>query len=228
MTSKKPIGRREFIIGASVLAAGGLAALAVQQPAIAFPTETCGVGGSGRRKILVAYGSQYGTTGDVADAIGRVFCGAGHRVDVAQVKADPDPAGYDAVVIGAPVHADAWLSEATTYVGDHHAALSRVPVAYFLTCMTLGLTQQPEDRARIAEVFTAVHAQVPDVQPVDAGLFAGALDFGRMSLANQLMYRAFAEDSTEGDHRDWSAIRSWAAALQPRLTSAGGETRTRS
>ncbi|HRE25605.1 MAG TPA: hypothetical protein PK954_03130, partial [Anaerolineales bacterium] len=54
MTSKKPIGRREFIIGASVLAAGGLAALAVQQPAIAFPTETCGVGGSGRRKILVA------------------------------------------------------------------------------------------------------------------------------------------------------------------------------
>ena len=98
--------------------------------------------------------------------------------------------------------------------------MSSVPVAYFLTCMTLGRTQQPEARARIAEVFTPVRSQAPDVQPIDVGLFAGALDFGRMSLANQLMYRAFAEDSTEGDYRDWNAIRAWAASIQPRLTAA--------
>jgi len=227
MNKKRLVSRRGFIIGASVVAAGGLAAWSVQQPVIDFPAHHCGgTPGDGRRRILIAYGSQYGTTGEVADAIGKVLCEAGHATDVVRVQDDPDPAGYDAVVVGAPVHSDAWLPEAVAYVGDHVAVLRGVPVAYFLTCMTLGLARQPEARAQVAEVFSAVRAKVPDVQPIDTGLFAGVLDFRRMALANQLMYRAFAENSTEGDYRDWGAIRAWAASIQPRL--AGPVTRTRS
>lgn len=207
------------MVGASVLAVGGLAAWSVQQPTIGFTATHCGVAGTGKRRLLVAYGSQYGTTGEVADAIGKVYCEAGHAVDVVRIQDDPDPSAYDAVVIGAPVHSDAWLKDAVTYAGDHHTALAGMPVAYFLTCMTLGMSQQPEARQRIAGVFTPVRDALPDVQPIDTGLFAGMLDFSRMSFATQLLYRAFAENSTEGDYRDWAAIRNWATSIQPQLTA---------
>jgi menaquinone-dependent protoporphyrinogen oxidase len=216
------VSRRQFIkmvAGATVVAGGGLAYLAVRQPEIDFATAACAATSSGK-KVLVAYASQYGSTSEVAAAIGEVFCGDGTAVDVLSIANVPDVAGYDAVVLGAPIQSEAWKPDAVTFVQTHAAALSRIPTAFFTTSMTLGLAgNRPEIRQQIDGHLDAVRAQFPAVQPVDVGHFAGALDYSKMSFAMAQLYRAFAEDDTDGDYRDWNAIRSWATAVQPKLSS---------
>jgi hypothetical protein len=57
-------------------------------------------------------------------------------------------------------------------------------------------------------------------RPVREGLFAGSLDAGRMPLSvDALMLRAAVAFGAlpQGDHRDWKAIRAWAAELRPVL-----------
>ena len=222
MTQAKKMSRRQFLLMAAsttVVAGGGLTYLAVRQPAIDFATIACNANSNGK-KILVAYASQYGSTSEVAEAIGEVFCGAGTAVDVLSITNVTDLSGYDAVILGAPIQSEAWKPDAVTFVQTHEAALSRIPTAFFTTSMTLGLAgNRPEIRQQIDSHLDAVRAQFPAVQPVDVGHFAGALDYSKMSFAMAQLYRAFAEDDTDGDYRDWNAIRSWATAVQPKLLS---------
>ncbi|MDJ0753576.1 MAG: flavodoxin domain-containing protein [Ardenticatenaceae bacterium] len=220
MKQTKVLTRRQFLIGAAgstIVVGSGLAYLATRQPEIEFAAESCTAAGDGG-KVLVAYASQYGSTSEVAAAIGDLFCERGAAVDVASIADINDLAPYQAVIIGSPIHSEVWTPEAVAFVETHQAVLSQIPVAYFLTCMTLGLAPDtPEIRDRVAGYLDPVRSQIPAVQPVDIGLFAGALDYSKMSYAMQLLYRGFAEDDTDGDYRDWDAIRAWAAEVQPKL-----------
>jgi menaquinone-dependent protoporphyrinogen oxidase len=96
--------------------------------------------------------------------------------------------------------------------------LSRKPFAAFLVCMTLAMHNGESYRPFVAEFLTLVRALV---KPVSEGLFAGALDIGKIpSLGNRLKFRLSVLFGvwTEGDHRDWNAIRAWAESLRPQLT----------
>ena len=223
MNKKQTMTRRQFLIGAAgatVVTGGGLAYLATRQPAIEFATASCEAGSNGN-KVLVAYASQYGSTSEVAAAIGQVFCEQGTAVTVESIANIHDLSPYTAVILGCPIQSEAWKPEAVEFVEVNQAALSQIPVAYFLTCMTLGLAgDTPEVRQRVAGYLDPVREQITAVQPVDIGLFAGALDYSKMSYAMQGLYRAFAEDDTDGDYRDWVAIRSWAVGVQPKLLAA--------
>jgi hypothetical protein len=55
------------------------------------------------------------------------------------------------------------------------------------------------------------------VRPVSEGLFAGALDISKLpSGGDRLKFRIAVRMGfwNEGDHRDWGAIRAWAANLR--------------
>jgi hypothetical protein len=55
------------------------------------------------------------------------------------------------------------------------------------------------------------------VKPVSEGLFAGALDIRKVpSFSDRLKFRLSVIFGvwTEGDHRDWHAIRDWATDLK--------------
>lgn len=220
MTQTKPMTRRQFLkgaAGATVVAGGGLIYLAVRQPTIDFTETSCNIAGNGD-KVLVAYASQYGSTSEVAAAIGEHYCERGLTVDVELMANIQDLTPYRAVIVGGPIQSEAWMPDAASFVETHQAALSKVPVAYFLTCMTLGLTEgTPEVRRTVAGYLDPVLEQVPTVKPVDIGLFAGALDYSKMSYAMRVLYRAFSEDDTDGDYRDWDAIKAWAIEAQSKL-----------
>lgn len=60
------------------------------------------------------------------------------------------------------------------------------------------------------------------VRPVSEGLFAGALDTKTIrSFGDRLKFRLSVMMGvwSEGDHRDWNAIRAWATSLRPLLLS---------
>jgi len=165
-------------------------------------------------KILLAYASKCGATGEVAEAIGQVLCDGGAVVDVRLAKDVTDVSGYRAVVVGGAIRVGQWLSEATKFVETHRDALSRVPVAYFAVCLTMK-DDTEENRRTVAAYLDPVREMV---QPVEVGLFAGAMNYSKLALPMRLMMKAIK--SPEGDFRDWDSIRAWAASVQPTLLGA--------
>jgi menaquinone-dependent protoporphyrinogen IX oxidase len=98
--------------------------------------------------------------------------------------------------------------------------MSQIPVAYFLACMAM--VEDTDTARRKATTFLdPVYQQIPRVQPVDVGLFAGKLDFDKLPGVFRLLWPLVSGgDVGEGDYRDWEAIRSWADDLPPKLLDA--------
>ena len=216
----KKLTRRRFLalsagaVGGTALTCSGLVVLGTKQPAIGFIEASCGGESNVNDRILVAYASQYGSTGEVAKAIGNVLCSPQSPVDVCLAKNVTDLSRYRAVVVGSAIQGGEWLPEALELIEVHRETLSRVPVAYFLCCKRLR-NDTPASRREAMGYMDGVRAHVPEINPVQVGLFAGKVDPSTMPLSARLLMALSA--SPTGDWRDWDAIRAWASSLRPML-----------
>jgi menaquinone-dependent protoporphyrinogen oxidase len=168
-------------------------------------------------KILVTYASRLGSTAGVAEAIGKTLTDNGAEVDVRRMEDVADLTSYSAVVAGSAIRGKKWLPEAVQFMQTHQAALRQKPFAAFLVCMTLALKNGENYRPHVASFLDPVRAAV---RPVSEGLFAGVLDIKKVpSFSDRLKFRLSVLFGVwkEGDHRDWNAIREWAAGLGPLL-----------
>ena len=138
------------------------------------------------------------------------------QVDVLSMKDVTDLAPYRAVVAGSAIQGGQWLPEAMQFVQIHQAELAQKPFAAFLVCMTLAMPKG-QYRENVATWLTPVRAFV---KPVSEGLFAGALDIRKIpSFSDRLKFRISVISGvwSEGDHRDWDAIRAWSEDLRLKL-----------
>jgi len=217
MNEKTKVTRRRFLLlaggtaGAAALTCGGLA-ISARPPEIKFIEESFGDGTNMKDKILVAYASKCGSTGQVAQAIGQILADNGAAVDVRPLNKVDDLSTYRAVVLGSAIRQAKWLPEAKKFVADHQAELSRVPTAYFTVCMTL--SQDTEENRRKAAAFLEPVRQI--LKPVEEGFFAGKMDYGQLGFVERLMVER-VKYVPQGDFRNWTAIQSWAQALPTRL-----------
>ncbi len=163
-------------------------------------------------KILVAYASKCGSTGQVAKTIGQTLANAGATVDVRPLNKVSDLSAYRAVVLGSAIRRGQWLPEAVKFVEAHQQVLSRVPIAYFTVCMTLSQDTE-ENRRKVAAYLEPVH-QI--LKPVEEGFFAGKMDYGQLGFVERLMVERVVH-VPQGDFRNWTAIQTWAQALPARL-----------
>ena len=95
-------------------------------------------------------------------------------------------------------------------------------MAYFLTC--LALYEDSEASRKVAQSYMdPVLNAVPDVRPLDTGLFAGVLDYDKMNMMIRMVMKSKMKSKgvPEGDFRDWNAISSWAGGLPSRLVGTG-------
>lgn len=167
-------------------------------------------------KILVTYATRTGSTAGIAEAIGQTLAADGTQVDVRAMTEVSDLTPYRAVVAGSAIQNKQWLPEAMQFVQTHRSALAQRPFAAFLVCMTLAMPKK-DYRAQVAGWLQPVRTQV---RPVSEGLFAGVLDISQVpTWRDRLMFRISLLFGvwSEGDHRDWDAIRAWATQLKPLL-----------
>ena len=206
------------IIGATTLGKELLLPQTIEATNIQFPESTCGSKNNSNHKILIAYASKFGTTGEVAEAIGEVLCQAGNTVETKWVKNVKDLNNYDAVIIGSPIRYSRWMPEAKKFVKANQKILQQLPVVYFFTCLFLHKLNTKGD-LEAKEFSDKLQALVPQVKPVSIGGFAGVLDYSNMCFFSRLMLKAFTyiKGVGEGDCRDWDAIRSWAKGVHFKL-----------
>jgi menaquinone-dependent protoporphyrinogen oxidase len=215
-TSRRDFSRRDFLkitgvtLGASVVACGGLTALATHSPAVALPEATYGDQNASKR-ILVTYASRCGSTGEVANAIGKTLAPAGVSVDVLPLKQIINLSGYQAVFVGSAIRMAKWLPEAANFVNENRAALQRVPTAYFTVCATL-IEDTPANRARAAGFIASVRAMFT---PAAEGYFAGKVDPNSLSFIENISLQA--KGVPQGDFRDWDKITNWAQSTYAQI-----------
>jgi menaquinone-dependent protoporphyrinogen oxidase len=204
------IKRREFLaLSASLIAAmsiGSTSGTGVSHAAdIKFSEGRCE--GKMEKRVLVTYASKYGSTGGVADAIGKELCSKGVTADVALIKNARDIGSYQGVVIGSAIYMGKWMSEAADFVKENRDILRRVPVAYFLVCLTLSQPTE-KNRAEVLSYMNPILKDVPEIKPVGIGTFAGAFYYSNLSWLTKKIMKS--KEAPEGDFRDWNAIRTWA------------------
>lgn len=223
------MNRRQFIkkaavAGTAVAVLGGSGYLVSKSPNISYyeSQNTLASIGPGEGKLLIAYASKHGSTGDVAKEIATVFEEAGVITDVMLIDNVKSLADYDKVIIGAPVRMSKWLQEATDFVQANKSHLNQCKVAYFLTCMVLAEDNPSPDKVQgIHNILDHMERAVPRVSVSHKGFFTGAMDYSKMSLAMKvglkIMSNSDAANIVEGDFRDWDAIRSWASEVRERF-----------
>lgn len=164
--------------------------------------------------ILVVYGTKTGCTQGIAEQIGTTLAEAGAQVDVKPVGEAPDPAGYDAVVVGSGVRAGSWHSSVKSWVSSNAGILQRIPTAFFTACLTMAAEPEKADEVR---AYTDALIEETDVRPVALGLFAGMNEPKRFSLPERLIMKAMK--APQGDFRDFDAVAKWAREVSGKLVA---------
>jgi menaquinone-dependent protoporphyrinogen oxidase len=153
----------------------------------------------------------------VAEAIAQTLREHGAQVDVIPMQEVTDLTAYQAIVAGSTIQNRGWLPEAVQFVRTHRSFLNQKPFAIFALCMTLAMKNGESFRPQISDWLAPVRSLV---RPVSEGIFAGALDIGKIpSFGDRLKFRLSVLFGvwSEGDHRDWDAIHAWAEDLSVKL-----------
>ncbi|MBN1668714.1 MAG: hypothetical protein JW862_16590 [Anaerolineales bacterium] len=190
-------------------------------------------------KILVAYTTMTGSTAEVAQVVAEEIAKSGAQVDVLPLSQVQDLAPYTGVVLGAPMIMG-WHRAALAFLRRYRRAWQRIPLAVFLTAMSLTRTGETsvdgvpvfldenlpkppvragslswrERYATLSNYLAPILRATRPVKPVSIAVFGGRLEYGRLKwwavLFAMVIIRAPA-----GEKRDWPAIRAWASTLAP-------------
>jgi menaquinone-dependent protoporphyrinogen oxidase len=193
------------------------------------------------KRILVAYATFAGSTGEVARAVGEEIAKSGLQVDVLPLGEVKGLEVYDGVVVGGPMIMG-WHRAALGFLKKHRGAFQRIPLAVFVMGMSLTQTGEtsvggvpvyvdeklpkpPEKEgrltlreryARLSNYVQPILMATRPVKPVNVGFFGGRLEYGRLKWWAVLFVMVIIQ-AQAGDRRNWTAIRSWAAGLPAAL-----------
>ena len=192
-------------------------------------------------KILVAYATMAGSTAEVAEVVAEELVAVGFDVDLLALAGVQDLDDYDAVVVGGPMILG-WHRGARRFLRKHRAAFQRIPLAVFVTAMSLtaggernldgvpvfvdeqlpkapareGRLSLRERYARLSSYLRPILRAIRPAKPVSIAVFGGRMEYGRLPWW-AVLFAVFIVRAPAGDRRNWPVIRAWAAELPGQL-----------
>jgi menaquinone-dependent protoporphyrinogen oxidase len=188
-------------------------------------------------KILVAYATMAGSTAEVAQVVGEELANSGFQVDVLPIGVIKDLKDYDGVVVGGPMIMG-WHRGASRFLKRHRKAFKRIPLAVFVTAMSLTRTSDmtldgtpvcvdenlpkppvkeghltfKEGYATLSNYLRPVIRAAHPAKPASIGIFGGRLEYGRLKWW-AVLFAMLVIQAPAGERRNWAVIRAWAAGL---------------
>jgi menaquinone-dependent protoporphyrinogen oxidase len=157
-------------------------------------------------RVLVTYGTRYGSTAGIADIIGTVLTAEGIDAEVRPASSVRDVSGYRAVVLGGALYASHWHPDARRFVRRHAKALSGRPVWLF--------SSGPLDNSAEAREIPPVPQAARAAREVNArghATFGGALN----AQAKGFVAASMVRNGRGGDFRNPEHIDRNGPALRP-------------
>ena len=178
-----------------------------------------------------------GSTAEVAQAVGEEIAKGGLEVDVLPLGEVRDLGAYAGVVVGAPMIMG-WHRAASRFLRVNREAFQRIPLAVFVTAMSLTQTGETsvegvpvtvdeelpkppkeegrlnfrERYAQLANYLRPILRAAGPARPASIGVFGGRLEYGRLKWWAVLFVMLIVQ-APAGERRNWAAIRAWAAGL---------------
>jgi len=115
--------------------------------------------------VLIAVASRHGATEEIAEVLGKLIHAHGFAVDVVRLPDSteygprPDPAQYDAVVLGSGVYLGRWLAPAREFVRANTHTLAVMPVWAF-SSGPIGPTADGQ-QAKVAALLSSAAGSTP-------------------------------------------------------------------
>ena len=160
-------------------------------------------------RILVTYGTKYGSTAEIASRIGERFTAAHFDTDVLQANLGIDTTKYDGLVVGSPIYAGQWLADPTLFLVANREHAQSIPIALFSVGMIdvkhPGKLCQEHD-AWIDKAFTQ--------EGINLNIITNATFNGAYHRRNFPLWMRIVDSilriTPQGDFRQWHEIERWA------------------
>lgn len=181
-------------------------------------------------RALVAYGSKYGSTKEIAERIGKNLAQSGMTVDLKDIKEDDGArlSDYDMAVVGSGIYAGKWMKPVKKFLENGASDAGKCKVAVFACCMDAADPKLAEDARKRYLADVVAEAKV---NPVATGLFAGVVDFNKYGFVVKGIMKSIVSKRVEEqqgkeaaanmpmvtDNRDWAQIDAWTKELLAKL-----------
>jgi menaquinone-dependent protoporphyrinogen oxidase len=173
-------------------------------------------------RVLVVYASRYGATQGIAERIADTLRRQGIEATVESAQQAPDPASYDAAVIGSAAYFFRWMKPATEFVRHNADSLAKLPVWLFSSgpLGTKDKDAQGRDLCAVLEPKEIAEFR-ESVKPRDHRVFFGVMDASKLGFLHRLIYKLPANRDNamfpQGDFRNWAGIEDWASNIAEAL-----------
>ncbi len=178
--------------------------------------------------VWVVYGTSEGQTEKIARFLAERLAGRGHRLELIAAARDcgtPQPQRFDAIVIGASVHAGRYQPAVTEFVRRHLRDIDSRPNAFLSVSLSAAspVASDLEGLKRCVETFSRETGWTPRI----VHHAAGALRYSAYSLIKRWALRAIARrrgapTDTRRDHEltDWADLARFCTVLDQSFTRA--------
>lgn len=171
-------------------------------------------------RVLVAYGNKYGSTAEIAEAIGRSLRAAGADADVKPARDVRSLDPYRGVVLGCAVYTARWRRDALRLLRRRRKELAQRDVWLF-SSGPVGEDKPPTGEAekKKEERWTKpkrVQRLASEIGAHDHVVFGGRVSDDAGGFMRKSMARKTPPELR--DRRDWGAIDAWAKDVATALT----------
>ena len=173
-------------------------------------------------KCLVVYGSKYGSTHEVAQAVAE-----GLGADLADAADRPDIGPYDVIVLGSPIYAGDYLDVIVNFVRDNRDKFGDCKTAAFITAaadmeVDPGLTGDEDELLLTQQDYADGLAEMAGGQVLATRGFGGRLVPEQLDESDRKMlswfYRFLMRDELKGfDLLNLPEARRWGEELKSQL-----------
>jgi menaquinone-dependent protoporphyrinogen oxidase len=187
-------------------------------------------------RVLIVYATREGQTERIARRMAETLRRHAHAAelfDADQNAPAPELTGFQAVIVGGPIHAGGYPRSIVRFARQHKAFLERVPSAFFSVGLAVA-SRTSDGRAQTLQLVDRFVEQT-GWRPARIELIAGALPYSKYNVVIRFIMRRISakeggdtDTSRDYEYTDWDAVDRFAieAVSEHGSTAAAGHPLT--